>query len=325
VRTIVAPPASRPLEPGSAPSFSIVVTAYQAATTVAEAITSALAQTVPPHEIVVVDDGSTDETPDVLRRFGDRIVVIRQENRGVSAATNAGVERARGEFVALLNADDVYEPERLAALSELAVRRPDLDILMTDLMLEVRGKVVGTFCDGTPFPDTDQRLAIFERCFLAEPAIRRSVLVAVGGFDETLRLGEDWECWIRLLNRGAVAGLVAEPLMRYRLGGPSLTSDRVAALRSRVEVLERAERLVLTDAERRELNRFLRRRRKRAALAEAERALREQHPDARGRALRLALTRGVSPLVRAAALGAFVAPGFAARRLAARGGVGEAH
>jgi glycosyltransferase involved in cell wall biosynthesis len=318
VRPIVAPPVSGPPKTGSPPTFSVVITAYQAVATVGEAIESALAQTQPPHEIVVVDDGSTDGTRDVLRAYEDRIAVVAQENRGVAAATNAAVERASSEFVAILNADDVYEPERLEALSELAVARPDLDILMTDVLLEVGGEVVGRFCERTPFPAAEQRLAIFERCFLAEPAIRRSILRAAGGFDETLRIGEDWECWIRLLNRGAVAGLVDEPLLRYRLGGPSLTSDRVAAFRSRVEVLERARRLELTDDERRELERFLHRRRPRAVLAEADRALRERHDDARRRALRVVVTRGVGVRARAAALGAAVAPGLAARRLAAR-------
>ena len=318
MRPIVAPPRTGPPQQGPSPTFSVVITAYQAESTVAEAIESALAQTRPPREIVVVDDGSTDGTRNVLRAYEDRIALVEQENRGVAAATNTAVERAGGEFVAILNADDVYEPERLEALSQLAVARPDLDILMTDLLLEVRGEVVGRFCTGTPFPAADQRLAIFERCFLAEPAIRTSVLRAAGGFDETLRIGEDWECWIRLFHRGAVAGLVDEPLMRYRLGGPSLTSDRVRALRSRVEVLERAEQLELTDAERAELRRFLRRRRPRAVVAEAEEALRERHTDARRRALRVVVTPGVRASARAAALGAAVAPGLAARRLAAR-------
>ena len=82
---------------------------------------------------------------------------IRQANRGAAAAKNVGFRRAAGEFVAILDADDVYEPDALAALTELAVSRPDLDILQVDLYFEVGGEIVGRFSEKTPFP-MDQTL-----------------------------------------------------------------------------------------------------------------------------------------------------------------------
>jgi GT2 family glycosyltransferase len=298
------------------PTFSVVVTAYESASTVAAAIDSALAQTRSPHEVVVVDDGSTDDTPGVLDRYGDRISRIRQENRGVAAATNAGVAAATGEFVAILNADDVFEPGRLEVLDELARERPELDILMTDLAFEVDGHVTGRFCEQTPFAFELQELAILERCSVAEPAIRRAALLAAGGFDESLRIGEDWECWIRLITAGARVGLVPEPLVRYRLREDSLTADRAVALRSRVTVLERALELPLSPEQRRLAESLLPRRRRRADVAAAESAVRGRDPSARRRALAVARMRDVPVRTRLAALAAAIAPARAAVRLA---------
>jgi glycosyltransferase involved in cell wall biosynthesis len=314
-RQILTPSPAARIEPGPAPTFSVVVAVYQAEATVADAIESALGQTLAPLEVVVVDDGSSDGTGAALEPYLDRITYVRRENGGAAAASNMAFAHARGDFVVILDADDVYEPARIEALSTLASARPDLDLLTTDAYLEARGQVVGRFFSSTPFAVADQRLHILERCFLACPAVRREALLDAGGFDESLRIGYDWECWIRLLHRGSAAGAVDEPLLRYRVGGPSLTSDRVAALRSRERVLALAARLDLSPDERFVLERFLRRRRRAAALVEAEQAIRERRRDARTRALRAALTPGTSLAPRAKSLAAAAAPGLAARRL----------
>jgi hypothetical protein len=315
MRPFLAPPAPRALTPGPPASFSVITATYQAAGTVAAAVESALAQTVAPYEVVVVDDGSTDDTMAALAPYRSRIVYVRQENRGTSAALNLAARTATGEFVAILDADDVYEPERIEALSELSAERPDLDVLMTDAYLESGGEVVGRFCDRTPFAVSRQTVEIFERCFVAWPAVRREALLAVGGFNEGLRVGHDWECWIRLLHAGATAGIVPEPLMRYRITPQSLTGDRVSDLRDRVTILELAAKLDLTPDERRELERFLVPRRRRALLAEAEQALRERRKDARRRALAVALAPSIGLRGRIRAVAAALAPGAAARRL----------
>ena len=313
------PPPPRGLAPGTPPSFAVAIATYQAAATVVASVESALGQTVAPSEVIVVDDGSTDDTADALRPYGSRIVYVRQENRGKAAAINAAARLSGSDFLSILDADDVYEPDRLAALSELAAARPDLDILMTDAYFEAGGEIVGRFSDRTPFATTSQSVAIFERCFVAWPALRRTKLLALGGFDESplVSPAEDWECWIRLLHAGCSAGMVPEPLLRYRIAADSLTGDRVNALRSRVHILELAARLDLSADERRALERFLPRRRRRLLLAEAERALREHAPDARARALAVVAAPGTPLTARARALAAAAAPRLAARRLAA--------
>jgi hypothetical protein len=319
MRPILAPPAPPGLRAGDRPRFSILIVTYQAAASIVESVDSALAQTVPAHEVIVVDDGSTDGTAERLAPYGDRIVLVRQENRGAPAASNAGIRAATGDFVCILDADDVYEPGRLAALTELAVTRPDLDILSTDATVEVDGAPTGRFYERTPFASADQRRVIFERCFIAWPAVRRMRLLEVGGFDESFRIAYDWDCWIRLLYSGCIAGAVDEPLMRYRITGHgSLSDDRVPNLRARVRVLEIASTLDLSAPERAELDHYLARRRRRLRLAESERALRSRAPDARRLALRAAAAAGMPLTTRARALAAAVAPTLAARRLERR-------
>jgi hypothetical protein len=318
-RVFRAPPATGKLGPGPRPTFSIVIAAYNAARTIAETVESALAQTLPPLEVIVVDDGSTDGSVAALEPFLGRIVCIRKARGGAASARNAALERARGDFLAVLDSDDAYLPERLDALAELAVARPDLDILCTDALLEVESRPVTTFSAGCAFEVVDQRAAILERCFCVAPAYRRTTLRGAGGFDESLRTGSDWECVIRLICSGAVAGAVDEPLYRYRFHDRSLTSDRVRTLRDRIALLENAgQAIALEDRQRDILAGSLAAQRAYLALTEAEAALRARSHDARSRALAAARTPAVALRSRAAALVAAVAPEVAARALERR-------
>ena len=298
------------------PSFSVLIPAYNAAGTIAEAVESALGQTVRPLEIVVIDDGSTDDIDRALAPYMREIALVRKENGGGASAFNAGLRAASGDFVAELDADDAYEPGRIEALGELGAQRPDLDILATDVYLEVEGEVVGRFSTGTPFATDHQRVSIFDRCFMLLPAIRRERLLEIGGQDEGMRLAYDWDCYLRLILAGARAGLVDVPLYRYRLAATSLTGDRPAALRARVTMLEKAMTNPDLRAEEREpLQRAIAENTKRAMLAEAEAALRRGDPDARRRSLAAVTARGFGVRTRAKALLAAAAPRWAGRRL----------
>jgi glycosyltransferase involved in cell wall biosynthesis len=219
---------------------------------VREAIASALAQTQRA-EVIVCDDGSTDATAAELASYGDDIRVVAKENGGGASALNAATSVATGDFVAILDADDVYDPRRVEAMGKLAAARPDLDIVTTDAFYEVAGRIVGRFNEATPFVVGSQRAGILRACFVGGwPAVRRTRLVAAGGWDESLRIGYDWDCWLRLILDGSQAGLVDEPLMTYRVHAGSLTANRVDSLRARVALLERAqEHPSLTRTERR--------------------------------------------------------------------------
>src|SRR2546427_5927765 len=139
----VAPPLERPIAPGPLPTFSVIIAAYQAADTIGDAVQSALAQTAPAHEVIVCDDGSTDDLTGALASYRDRIMLLRKENGGAPSARNVALRAASGEFVAQLDSDDAFFPTRLDALGELARQRRDLDILATDAYCEVAGHVVG--------------------------------------------------------------------------------------------------------------------------------------------------------------------------------------
>jgi glycosyltransferase involved in cell wall biosynthesis len=300
------------------PTFSVVIAARNAARTIEEAVVSALEQTKPPLEVVVCDDGSTDDLAAVLRPYLERIRLLRQDNRGQSAARNAAVRAAAGRFIAVLDADDSFDPKRLEALGELARRRPDLDILASDAWFVVDGRETGRFNGPrNPFPAADQRRAILERCFLCAPAVRRARWLEVGGCDERLARAEDWDCWMRLILTGSSAGFVDKPLYRYRMTSHSLTSLRPASLRARVSVLEKTAREQELDrAERDVLRASLDRHRQRAVAAEATEAA---EAGERTRLLALARERGLPLRTRAKLTAAAAFPVLAARRLTVAG------
>jgi glycosyltransferase involved in cell wall biosynthesis len=315
----VAPAPDGTVARGDAPTISIVMAAYQAADTIAEAVASALAQTVPPLEVIVCDDGSTDDLAAALAPYRERVVLLHKEHGGAAAAWNHALRAAAGELVLRFDSDDVLLPGALEALRELAAARPDLDLLSTDVYFDVDGELVGRFYDENPFPVADQRAAILERCFVGWPAVRRERLLSVGGFDESLRNGADWDAWIRMILGGARAGLVRDPLLRYRIRPGSLSSDRTRSLQARVAVLDKIlSHPGLTPGERKAVAVTRRRAHNRALATAARQALLERRPHARRQALSLAIGRRLALKTRLLALGAALLPELGARVLARR-------
>ena len=301
------------------PTFSVIIAAYQAAATIAEAVESALGQTVPPLEVVVCDDGSTDGTGAALTPYEDRIVYVRKENSGEASAKNAAAQAASGDYVVILDADDIFAPKRLEALGELATLRPDLDILTTDAYLEFDGRVIKRCYEGgMRFVVNDQRSGILEQNFVfGHAAVRRQSWLAVGGFDPEIVGTTDWDCWIRMIIGGSRVGLVDEPLAYYRLHGASLTAQRASLIRNRIATLEKTSRHPsLSDGERRVVAGAITRQHRLLALADARAALIQRRPDARRRSFAVALQRGVGLRTRLKALASALAPGLAARLLA---------
>jgi glycosyltransferase involved in cell wall biosynthesis len=306
---VLAPAPRAPLEPlATPPSFAIVIPAYQAAETVGGAVRSALDQVRPADEVIVVDDGSTDDLAGALREFRSRIRLVQKRNGGAASALNAGAAASSSDFLAILDADDVYHPLRIEALAELAAARPDLDLVTTDALVVRDGKPVGRFAEFNPFATDDQRRAILWSCFPGGwPAVRLSRLRAIGGFDETLRSGQDWDCWLRLIMAGSSAGLVDEPYYEYRRHPGSLTASRQASLWDRVRLLEKAKHVPgLSHAERRILRRSLRSHRSRAVLSEI--SAQPLGRASRARLFRAALRPGVEARARLAVARALVRP-----------------
>lgn len=314
---VIVPASSPEVPPRSQPTFSIVIAAYQAESTISEAVTSALTQTYPALEVIVCDDGSTDGTASALNSYGSAVTVIRQDNRGEASAKNLAVRHAHGDFVVVLDADDVFLPRRVEALAWLATTHPDLDILVTDAVVEVDGKPIRrAYHAGWPFPSTDQRAAILDRNFvLGMCAVRRDRWEAAEGFDPQLAFAADWEFWQRLILSGSRVGLVSEPLARYRLAPGTLSSNRVDLVQARLKVLSRAYQLSdLTLEERQVLTLAIRRERRDLARRLADGSLAQGGWQARRRFGKILLGQDFGIRTRLGALIAVASPPLAARR-----------
>jgi glycosyltransferase involved in cell wall biosynthesis len=203
----------------AAPPFvSVIVPTYNRGWILKEAIDSVLTQNFTDFELIVIDDGSSDETPDRLRIYGDRIRVVRQNHRGVSAARNAGIRLARGEWVALLDSDDTWLPAKLEAQVAFFKAFPKAHICQTQEIWMRNGVRVN--------PRRRHRKGsgmIFERslalCLVSPSAvmIRKSLLDEVGGFDESLPACEDYDLWLRIAWKYPIH-LIDRPLIVKRGG-----------------------------------------------------------------------------------------------------------
>jgi glycosyltransferase involved in cell wall biosynthesis len=320
---LLAPPPPAPVTPAAAPpTISVVVAAHNAARTLAAALDSALGQEPRPTEVIVVDDGSTDDTPAVGAAYADRVRVLRQSQAGEAAAKNAGARAASGEVVAFLDADDVLLPGWIAAVGQALRERTDLDLVLTDAWLSANGQRIDR-CYGRSyrFVVDRQREALLRRNYvLGLCAVRRRRLLAAGGFDEQVAVASDWSAWIRLALTGGRLGLVDQPLAEYRTRADSLSANVVGLLRGRVDVLTRSfgypgldarDRAVLADS--------LGREQRQLQLAEAREALAAAAKDARRRTLRIAFGRKFPATTRAKAIAAAVLPRSWTRRYVAAG------
>lgn len=192
---------------------SVVIPTFNHAQFVTEAVESALSQTYQPLEVIVVDDGSTDETKSVLAPYVGRIQYVRQENRGLSAARNVGIGRASGEWIALLDADDLWSPHKIQLQVEASRANPELTLIggrggATDQFsapvgdLAVREFTVLDFLTSTPFGPS-------------AAMVRRDLFSTIGCFDEELSPVADRDFWLRAAAASRV-GRIEWPCWHYR-------------------------------------------------------------------------------------------------------------
>lgn len=183
-----------------------------------EAVESVLAQTVAEHELIVVDDGSTDETRGRLRQYGARLTVLPQCRRGVAAARNLGAGRASGKYLAFLDSDDLWRPRKLERQLEFMERRPEVQICQTD-EIWIRNGVRVNPRDRHRKPSGDIFRASLELCLVSPSAVMmwRELFERVGGFDESLPVCEDYDLWLRI-SRDTRVPLIPEALVTRRGG-----------------------------------------------------------------------------------------------------------
>jgi len=224
------------------PAVSVVMPTFNRADLLPEALDSVLAQQWPQLEMVVVDDGSGDSTPALLddyrRRFPAILRVIRQENQGVSAARNAGIEAASFDLLAFLDSDNRWLPGKLIRQVAMLEADPSLDVSFTAYRNILAGTQQPMVLDGwlaEPGPAIERLLV---GCCINTSTVlaRRSALRAVGMFDAELRCCEDHDLWLRLAAAGSRIAYLPEVLLDYRLHGGSISADlaRVSAHTERV-------------------------------------------------------------------------------------------
>jgi glycosyltransferase involved in cell wall biosynthesis len=224
--------------PDGEPSVSVVIPCYNHAAFLGEAVESALAQTVRPLDIWVIDDGSTDDTPAVAGRFADRGVrYLRQDNAGLSAARNAGTRLSGGEFLVFLDADDVLEPTYLAECLGALRAAGEAGFAYTQMRLFGRESRV------TVFPEYS-RARLLQDNFIHASALIRAELARRHPYDVRFKTGwEDWDFYLTLAENGVGGVLVDKPLLRYRRHAAAssmfdaVAADRALQLRMRLDII----------------------------------------------------------------------------------------
>jgi glycosyltransferase involved in cell wall biosynthesis len=204
------------------PGVSVVIPSYNSAAYLPDAIDSALHQTVVPLEVIVVNDGSTDETPQILERYRGRIIAITQENRGLSGARNSGIAAARGELVAFLDADDIWLPEKLEEQVACLAEHPQAGLIHTAAFWwnpEAGERTIRS--NGNPHQLTGacyKEFFTYNRVTVSTMVVRRECLAEVGTFDEGIRrpTTQDYDLCFRIARHYELA-YVDKPLVLYRL------------------------------------------------------------------------------------------------------------
>ena len=214
----------------NAVTVSVIIPAFNSRRWIREALDSALNQTSVPIEVIVVDDGSTDGTSDVLAEYGSRIIVLSQPNAGVSAARNRGMRAARGDVIAFLDADDVWHPRKLELQMRVLVDQPEISVLGTRAVAWPARESTAAVDDPVPTVVRfgSDELAIKNRLTVSSVVVRRSVVEAIGEFDTTLQGAEDHDYWLRAAEAAGAANLDL-PLTGYRSVEGSV-SKRPAAM-----------------------------------------------------------------------------------------------
>jgi glycosyltransferase involved in cell wall biosynthesis len=243
------------------PLVSIVIPAYMAAGRIRETLDSALAQTYPNIEVILVNDGSPD-TPaleEAIRGYHTRLIYIRQENRGPSGARNTAIRAARGKYVACLDSDDVYLPEHLSRQVAM-LERDGLTLTYSDSQIFRNGVPAGRAFEREPQhpPVTFEKLLNEECCVMTSAVVAsRQAMIDAGLFDERFRRCEDFDLWLRMSFRGGRVDFDRGVGIEHRLLPSGLSSDGYLLKQARIEIYKKTADTLPLSAAQRELIRDL--------------------------------------------------------------------
>lgn len=224
-------------------NISVIIPTYNRAKVLPRAIHSALNQTSPPFEVIVVDDGSTDNTYEVLSRFGDDIICIQQENGGPAKARNRGIENSTGNWIAFLDSDDEWLPEKLEKQVDLLKNTGGNVAISNSVYFDIPDSSITTFSKAR-FSDllfeSDGSLLdcfslLVEQNFihLSSVIVNKSCLDSTGYFDETMKVAEDTDLWLRLSNQN-LFGIISEPLAQRDTLPDKLSGNKEKEYRGRI-------------------------------------------------------------------------------------------
>jgi glycosyltransferase involved in cell wall biosynthesis len=207
-----------------APTFSVVIPLHNKARSVCSTIASVMNQTCADYEVIVVDDGSTDGSPEaVTAAFGDRVTLVRQANKGVSSARNAGISMARGKFVALLDADDMWDPGFLSTILEMIDTYPEARVFGTRYRYQTASSTY--LLEKTPMDGYFDYFGNEKRFCASTVAIARGCFEKAGMFNEALSRGEDLDMWERLAVSHKIA-VTTKVLATYRMDAENRACTR---------------------------------------------------------------------------------------------------
>ncbi len=236
----------------SVPDISVVIPAWNAERWIARAIDSVLAQTLPPRELIIVNDGSEDATAEIVAGYGDRVQLLTQTNQGLSAARNTGINAACGEWVAFLDADDYWLPRKLEEQWRLIENNPRLGFVSCTALLEYEdGNIAGEWKCISKQDEADILRVLFRKHAAIAGSgsavmARKKLLVESGGFDTTLDSLEDVDMWIRLaaLSAYACAGKPQVVITRRR---DSMSRNLMKMKHAAMRVMRKNRKLLGSD------------------------------------------------------------------------------
>jgi glycosyltransferase involved in cell wall biosynthesis len=221
-------------------TISVIIPAYNQGQYLAAAIQSVLSQTYQHFEIIVVDDGSTDDTRQVVDEFPDkRIRYLYQQNQGLSAARNTGIRHAMGEYLSLLDSDDLFLPTKLEVLLKRLEQDPALGMVAGQAIPFDENGLMLEKIYSIPLPEDGAQLLLSNPLHVGSVLVRRSAQEAVGYFDESLRSCEDWDMWLRMVRAGYRSGWVDHPVSLYRFHNAQMTRNSAQMTEASFAVLDK--------------------------------------------------------------------------------------
>ena len=206
--------------------ITVIIPAYNQAQYLADAVGSVLAQSYEQFEVLIIDDGSTDNTRQVAQSFDDPRVHYRyQANRGLSGARNSGIRCARGAYLTYLDSDDLFLPCKLELLLAFMEENPKVGLVAGQAVpIDEVGRHIGKLFDAE-LPQDGARLLLSNPLHVGSVLLRREWQEKVGFFDETLRSYEDWDMWLRLALAGCQMAWLPQPVSQYRFHRAQMTRD----------------------------------------------------------------------------------------------------